>query len=83
MDNPYDFRIVYAPGQSNIADPLSRLLSRNKTTSYEHGAEECVQFTAISATPAALTTREVKEAFAVEETLIALREAINTGRFEK
>ena len=80
---PYDFRIVYAPGQSNIADPLSRLLSRNKTTSYEHKEEEYVQFTAISATPAVLTTREVEEASAVDEELIALREAIKTGRFEK
>lgn len=80
---PYDFRIVYAPGQSNIADPLSCLLSRNKTTSYENGAKEYVQFTAISATPAALTTREVEEASAVDKELIALREAIKTGRFEK
>lgn len=80
---PYDFRIVYAPGQSNIADPLSRLLSRNKATSYEHGAEEYVQFAAISATPAALITREVEEASAVDEELIPLREAIKTGRFEK
>ena len=80
---PYNFRIVYAPGQSNIADPLSRLLSRNKATSYEHGAEEYVRFAAISATPAALTTREVEEASAVDEELIALREAVKTGRFEK
>lgn len=72
-----------APGQSNIADPLSRLLSRNKTTSYENGAEEYIQFTAISATPAALTIREVEKASAVDEELIALREAIKTGRFEK
>ena len=74
---------VYAPGQSNIADPLSRLLSRNKATSYEHGAEEYVRFAAISATPAALTTREVEEASAVDEELIALREEVKTGRVEK
>ena len=76
-------RIVYAEGQSNIADPLSRLLRRNKATSYEHGAEEYVRFAAISATPAALTTREVEEASAVDEELMALREAVKTGRFEK
>lgn len=38
--HPYDFRIVYAPGQSNVADPLSRSLSRNKATNHHHGAEE-------------------------------------------
>ena len=80
---PYDFRVVYAPGQSNVADPLSRLLSQNETASHQHGAEEYVRFVAISATPAALTTREVEEASAVDEELKALREAIKTGRFEK
>ena len=55
----------------------------NKATSYEHGAEEYVRFAAISATTAALTTREVEEASAVDEELIVLREAIKTGRFEK
>ena len=80
---PYDFRVVYAPGQSNVADPLSRLLSQNKATDHQHGAEEYVRFAAVSATPAALTTREVEEASAVDEELKTLREAIKTGRFEK
>jgi len=80
---PYDFRVVYAPGQSNVADPLSRLLSQNKPTNHQHGAEEYVRFAAISATPAALTTREAEEASAVDEELKALREAIRTGQFEK
>ena len=80
---PYDFRVVYAPGQSNVADPLSRLLSQSKVTTHQHGAEEYVRFAAISATPAALTTRKVEEASAVDEELKALREAIKTGRFEK
>ena len=80
---PYDFWVVYAPGQSNVADPLSRLLSQNKASNHQHGAEEYVRFAAISATPAALTTRQVEEASAVDEELKALREAIKTGRFEK
>ena len=80
---PYDFRVVYAPGQSNVADPLSRLLSHNKATDHQHAAEEYVRFAAVSATPAALTTREVEEASAVDEELKTLREAIKTGRFEK
>ena len=41
---PYDFRAMYASGQSNAADPLSRLLSQNKTTNHQHGAEEYVRF---------------------------------------
>ena len=76
---PYDFRVVYAPGESNVADPLSCLLSQNKTTNHQHGAEEYVRFTAVSATPAALTTGEVEEASAVDEELKPLREAIKIG----
>lgn len=38
---------------------------------------------AVNATPEAFTTREVEEASAVDKELIALREAIKTGRFEK
>ena len=64
---PYDFRAVYAPGQSSVSDPLSCLLSQNKVTVHLHGAEEYVRFAAISATPAALTTRKVEEASAVDE----------------
>ena len=80
---PYDFRVVYAPGQSNVADPLSRLLRRNKAANHQHCAEEYVRFAVISATPAALTTREIEEASAVDDELKAPREAIKTGRFEK
>ena len=79
----YDFRVVYAPGQSNVADPLSRLVRGNKAADHQHGAEEYVRFAAISATPAALTTREVEEASAVDDELKALREEIKTGQFEK
>ena len=76
---PYDFRVVYAPGQSNVADPLSLLVRRNKAANHQHGAEEYVRFAAISATPAALTTRQVEEASTVDEEL----KTIKTGRFEK
>ena len=55
---PYDFWVMYAPGQSNVADPLSCLLSQNKATNRQHGAEEYVRFAAISATPVALKPRK-------------------------
>ena len=80
---PYDFWVAYAPGQTNVADPISRLLSQNKITVYQHGAEEYVQLAAISATPAALAKRKVEEAPTVDEELKVLREAIKTRRCEK
>ena len=74
---------MYTPGQSNIADPLSRLLKQDKVESHPHGAEEYIRFAAISATSRALTTREVEETSAADEELEVLREAIKTGRYEK
>ena len=41
---PYDFRVVYAPGQSNVADPLSCLVRGNKAANHQRGAEEYVRF---------------------------------------
>ncbi|XP_022806486.1 uncharacterized protein LOC111343565 [Stylophora pistillata] len=78
-----DFRIVYTPWQSNIADPLSCLLKQDKVQSHPHGAGEYIQFAAISATPQALTTREIEEASEADEELKVMREAIKTCRFEK
>ena len=37
---PYDFGVVYAPGQSNLADPLSCLVRQNKAANHQHGARE-------------------------------------------
>ena len=76
---PHDFRVVDAPGQSNVVAPLSRLLSPNKITVHQHGAEEYLQFAAISATPAAIITGKVEEASAVDEELKVMKEAIKTS----
>lgn len=81
---PYDFQVRHIAGKQNIADSLSRLLS--DTTPQEihrHGSEEYVRFIAVHATPKALTTREVEEASATDPELIEVRNAIETGHFEK
>lgn len=81
---PYEFKIVHIAGKSNIADSLSRLLSSSvKQAKHEHGADEYVRFVAVTATPRALTTREVEEASAADPELQEVREAIATGHFEK
>ena len=80
----YDFRVVYAPGNKNIADPLSRLLKDTepgKTTTNE--AEEYVRFVAVNAVPNALSPREVEEASAVDEEMKKLRRAVQSGRYEE
>ncbi|KAJ8411216.1 hypothetical protein AAFF_G00172220 [Aldrovandia affinis] len=49
---------------------------------HHHGSDEYVRFVAVSATPKALTTREVEEASATDPELIEVRKAITNGRFE-
>ncbi|KAJ8410531.1 hypothetical protein AAFF_G00194350 [Aldrovandia affinis] len=49
---------------------------------HHYGSDEYVRFVAVSATPKALTTREVEEASATDPELIEARKAITNGRFE-
>ena len=75
--------MIYRPGSENIADPLSRLLHRKvEPENHQRCTEEYVRFVAVSATPTALTTREIEEASADDEELKEVRKAIATGRFE-
>ena len=72
---PYKFKVKYQPGPKNIADPLSRLVSSMENGSKcSSQAEEYVRFVAVSATPNAMTTREVEEASAADEELSAVRQ---------
>ena len=81
---PYDFSVIHRPGRENIADALSRLLHRKvEPDNHQRCTEEYVRFVAVSATPTALTTREIEEASADDEELKEVRKAIVTGRFEK
>ncbi|KAJ8411636.1 hypothetical protein AAFF_G00164440 [Aldrovandia affinis] len=71
---PYDFKVKHIPGKRNIADPLSRLLGETaQREKHHHGSDEYVRFVAVSATPKALTTREVEEASATDPELIEFK----------
>ena len=75
---PYKFKVKYQPGPKNIADSLSRLVSGMESEGKRSSqAEEYVRFVAVSATPSAMTTREVEEASADDEELSAVRQCIN------
>ena len=81
---PYDFSVIHRPERENIADPLSRLLHRGvEPDNHQWCTEEYVRFVAVSATPMALTTREIEETSANDEELKEVRKTIATGRFEK
>ena len=79
---PYDFRVVHIPGPPNIADPLSRLV-KGECRDTANEADDYVRFVAVSATPKAMSTREVEEASGNDEELQNVRDAIQTGNFVK
>ena len=57
--------MIHSPGRENIAGPLSRLLHKKvETDNHQRCTEEHVRFVAISATPTALTSRDIQEASA-------------------
>ena len=80
---PYRFTVRHIPGKRNVADVLSRLtqIEPNAIPSEQKIAEEYVRFVALTATPKALTTREVEEASDKDEELCKLREVLNTGKW--
>ena len=55
----YNFKVIYRPGKTNIADSLSRL---NSVDQRDHNAEEAdfVKVTAQESTPVAMTARKVE-----------------------
>ena len=76
----------YIPGKQNITDPLSRLSQLRETVQPSkpppNDAEEFVKFVAVSATPKAMTTREIERASAEDNELSELRRCITTNQWE-
>ena len=82
---PYRFTVKYIPGKQNIADSLSRLLPSKGDNSHQEGcSEECenyIRFVAQTATPKALSTRDVEEASADDDELSEIRKCIRTNQW--
>ena len=82
---PYKFKVKYLPGGQNIADPLSHLSQTEgpvKTSLAHKISDDFVKFVAVTATPKAMTTREIEEASAEDEELIELRACIDEGSWK-
>lgn len=77
----FRYKIVHVSGKANIADPLSRLPRFEKCTTYDQNGESMLLAVLESATPTAMTMKELVEATVKDSELAAVKEALNTGRW--
>lgn len=74
----YNYRVVYRPGKTNIADALSRLNQANpKDPSSEK--EDIVRFVAQESTPVTLTPREIERESENDPEVASVHHYIRTG----
>lgn len=60
----YDYKVIYRPGKSNIADPLSRLCQEapDQVKSYDEESERIVRLVSTDVCPVAVSLLEIIEA---------------------
>lgn len=73
----YKYKVIYKPGKTNIADPLSRLAITTETpTVFDEGAEHYVNWVAATATPIAIKMNEIENESMSDGEIQALKTAI-------
>ena len=73
----YDFKVVYRPGKTNIADALSRL---NSVKQLDRGEEyDFIRAIVESCVPVALSPKEIEEASYADEELCLVMNCISTN----
>jgi len=77
----YDYKVVYRPGKSNIADSLSRL--RIRTLTKEGRDHDYLRMIVTNYAPIALTPRELEQASGTDEEFETVRNWIKTGDWSK
>ena len=73
----YDFKVIYRPGRTNIADALSRLNRRVPCGEGEH--HDYVRSVVENSTPCALTPSEIEKASASDPEISLVKECVRTG----
>ena len=77
----YDFKVVYRPGKTNVADALSRL---NPVKQSDAGQEyDSVRALLENCVPVALSAREVEEASYNDAELSQVKGCVRTGNWER
>ena len=82
---PFNFEIEYRPGESNIADPMSRLCDKAGSQKEQvlDDTGEYIAMIAQQAVPEAMTWQEIKSCSDNCSIVQEMKEALRTGRWEK
>lgn len=77
----YKGKVIYRPGKSNIADPLSRLVvtSEPGSKAFEDFTEHYVQWVATNATPVALKMTEIEKESQTDKSIQAVSIGLQEG----
>ena len=78
---PFKYTVRHVPSGQNIADCLSRLTKIPASAHRGRATEDYVRMVAVSATPRAMTTREIERASAVDVELTEVRHCWKTGNW--
>ena len=78
---PFKYTVRHVPSGQNIADCLSHLTKIPTSSQCNNVKEQYVRMLAISATPRAMTAREIERASAEDEELTTVRECWKTGNW--
>lgn len=75
----YKAKVVYRPGKTNIADPLSRLAIKDSISgkTFDEYAEYYVHWVASNALPVALKITEIEQASEVDKSIQSVRDGLH------
>ena len=77
----YEFKVVYQPGKTNIADALSRL---NSMKQLDHGEEyDFIRAVVENCIRVALSLKEFEEASYGDEELCLVKNCVKSGNWEQ
>ncbi|XP_046746420.1 uncharacterized protein K02A2.6-like [Diprion similis] len=77
----YKYRVIYKPGRSNIADPLSRLLDLQGKPKVEE--IDLVRVVVEAAVPKTMTLEQIKKETEVDEEIQKIKRSLETNKWEK
>ncbi|XP_064462820.1 uncharacterized protein K02A2.6-like [Ornithodoros turicata] len=78
---PFTYKVIYQPGKTNIADPLSRLMQQ-RSEKQRTATEDYVNFVIKEATPKALSEDELRKATKGDPVLQRVLDKVRKGRWE-